>query len=327
MKHDVISIGDTTIDHFFFIHDASVACKLNKEDCYITLHFADKISVDKYGWTVAGNATNNAVASARLGLKTSFYTVIGDDMQGHSIYWHLKKEKVDTKLIQVEKKQATNISSVISFQGERSILVYHVPRNYTLPILPESRWVYLTSAGPMKSLPKLHKQTFAYLKKYPKTKLGFNPGTHQMKMGLKALLPFIRRSEVLSLNVEETERMLGLKSGTPHKKLLAAMYKMCPKIFVMTNGPEGSYSFDGITMRFLEIYDTPIVERTGCGDSYTSGFIAALANGFDVVEAMRWGTMNAAFVIRKIGPQDGLLHKNEMLKMLKKAKNLKPKVI
>ena len=63
MKYDIISIGDTTIDHFFFIHDASTHCGINKEDCYITLHFADKIAVDKYVRTIAGNATNNAVAS------------------------------------------------------------------------------------------------------------------------------------------------------------------------------------------------------------------------------------------------------------------------
>ena len=61
----------------FFIHDASTHCGINKEDCYITMHFADKIAVDKYVRTIAGNATNNAVASSRLGLKTAFYTVVG----------------------------------------------------------------------------------------------------------------------------------------------------------------------------------------------------------------------------------------------------------
>jgi len=325
--YDIISIGDTTIDHFFFIHDASTHCGINKEDCYITLHFADKIAVDKYVRTIAGNATNNAVASSRLGLKTAFYAVIGDDMQGHSIHWELKKENVSTKFLQIDKKNATNISSVISFKGERTILVYHAPRNYQLPKLPKSKWVYLTSAGPKESLPKLHRQVAQYLKNNPNTKLGFNPGTHQMHLGLKAITPFIKRSDVLSLNVEETERLLGCKSGTPHKKLLADMYKIGPKIFVMTNGPQGSYAFDGKTMRFLEIYDTPILERTGCGDSYTSGFIAALAYGHDVSEAMRWGTMNSAFVIQEVGPQKGLLYKAKMLSMLKKAKELQPKVI
>ena len=325
--YDIISIGDTTIDHFFFIHDAQVSCALNKEDCYITMHFADKIPVDNYVRTIAGNATNNAVASSRLGLKTAFYAVVGDDVQGHTIHWQLKKEGVNTRYLQVDKKHSTNISSVISFKGERTILVYHVPRNYILPKLPPTRWAYLTSAGPKESLPKLHRQVWQYLKNNPKIKLGFNPGTHQMNLGLKAITPFIKRSEVLSLNVEETERLLGRKTGTPHKKLLEDMHKIGPKIFVLTNGPEGSYSFDGKTMRFLEIYDTPVVERTGCGDSYTSAFMAALIYGYDTAEAMRWGTMNSAFVIQKIGPQEGLINKAKMLAMLKKAKGLRPKVI
>ena len=28
--YDILSVGDATIDHFFFIHDASVQCDINK---------------------------------------------------------------------------------------------------------------------------------------------------------------------------------------------------------------------------------------------------------------------------------------------------------
>ena len=72
-----------------------------------------------------------------------------------------------------------------------------------------------------------------------------------------------------------------------------------------------------LTVLLRADFDVPVVERTGCGDSYSTGFICALASGYDISTAMRWGTINAAFVLQKIGAQEGLLKKNELLRILK----------
>ena len=82
-----------------------------------------------------------------------------------------------------------------------------------------------------------------------------------------------------------------------------------------------------ITNKIPKIFDMPVIERTGCGDSYSTGFICALSCGRDIPEAMRWGAINAAFVSQKIGAQEGLLRKDELREILKDNPQFKTKRI
>ena len=320
-------VGDSTIDHFFFIHDASVTCDVNKEDCKLVINYADKLAVDKYLRFTAGNAMNQAISSSMLGLKTALYTVIGDDSAGDDILEQLKKYKIGTEYVQKDIENPTNVSGVVSFQGERTILVYHIERQYDLPMEMKTKWIYLTSVGPQSVVSEAHNQVLTYLEANPSVKLAFNPGTHQMHMGLEALKPLFARSEILFMNKEEYERVLGIPTGADVKHLMSEMRKHGVKICVLTDGPKGSYSYDGEKFLQLDIFDGPVVERTGCGDAYGAGFTAARVYELSIEESMRCGTLNSAYVIRIPGPQNGLLEKEEMISLLLDKKGFKPKEI
>ncbi len=325
--YDIISVGDSTIDHFFFIHDASVVCAINKEDCKLSINYADKLVVDKYMRFTAGNAMNQAISSSLLGLKTAFYTVIGKDSAGNDIKEQLKKYNISQDYIQVDKENSTNVSGVISFQGERTILVYHIARTYELPKSMKTKWMYLTSAGPQSSVPALHEQVIKYLRDNPSVQLAFNPGTHQMHLGLSALKPLFACTEILFMNKEEYERVLEIPPNHDIKWLMKEMSKLGVKICVLTDGAKGSYVYDGAKYFQLDIYDGPVVERTGCGDAFGAAFTAARVYGLSIEEAMRWGTFNSAYVIRIPGPQNGLLEHQEMVSLLKDNKDFRPKEI
>ena len=102
-----------------------------------------------------------------------------------------------------------------------------------------------------------------------------------------------------------------------HKKINA----LGPKISVITDGPNGSMAYDGKDFYELGLYETPIVDRTGVGDSFATAFICALFHDKSVEEAMKWGTINAGGVISKIGPQEGLMKKEEIEKILQANPN------
>ena len=67
---DIISIGDATIDTFLFVNDIEVKEIGGQQKAVI--NWGDKLPVQEFYRTVAGNAANNAVGSARLGLRTAF---------------------------------------------------------------------------------------------------------------------------------------------------------------------------------------------------------------------------------------------------------------
>lgn len=310
---DLISIGDSTLDVFLEIDEATVLCEVEKEKCRLCVNYADKIPVKKLTKiSGVGNAANLAVGSARLGLKTGIYTILGNDETGKEIYQRLTKEGIASDYIQFDKKKGSNFSTVLNFKGERTIFVFHEHRNYKLPKFAKTKWLYFSSLA--EGHENLHQPLIDLVVKN-KIKLGFNPGTFQLKEGLKILRPIMKVTTVFIVNKEEAQKLAGKIDDI--KKLILALKKEGPEIVVVTDGPDGSYVFDGKNFYFQYIFDVPVIERTGCGDSYSTGFICALVYGRDIPEAMRWGTVNAAFVLQKIGGQEGLLKKRKLLKVLK----------
>lgn len=309
-KFDIISIGDTTLDVFLELDEgnAKVVCQNKDEDCVIQLAWADKIPVKKVTKVYAvGNAANVAVGCARLGLKSGLYTILGEDSTGKQCFEQLKLEGVYKDYIIWDKKRGTNYSAVINYKGERTILVFHEPRDYDLPKLAKSEWIYLTATGNHDE--RLHEQVVEYVKKTG-AKLGFNPGDIQLREGLEVLKPVIENSTVVFVNKEEAERLVGKNEDI--KTLLKLLHHEGAKIVVITDGKNGSYSFDGSNFYFQEVLRVPLIEMTGTGDSYSTGFISALHLGHDIPEAMEWGTVNAAAKLQKIGGQEGLLHRRGM---------------
>ncbi len=307
-KFDVISIGDTMLDVFSELEDAKIQCDANEENCLLCIAWADKVAVKKLTKIPAvGNSANVAVGCSRLGLKSAFYTILGTDSSGKESLERLKAEGVRKDYIVFDKKRGTNYSTVINFKGERTILVYHEPRDYNLPKLAKASWVYLSSLG--ENHQKVHQQVVDYVVKTG-AKLGFNPGTHQFKDGLEGLKPLLKNTTAFFVNKEEAERLVGKNEDV--KVLLQLLHNEGVKIVVITDGKKGSYSFDGTNFYFQEVLSVPIIEMTGCGDSYSTGFMSALHLGLDISEAMKWGTVNAASVLQKIGAQEGLLYRKEL---------------
>jgi sugar/nucleoside kinase (ribokinase family) len=83
---------------------------------------------------------------------------------------------------------------------------------------------------------------------------------------------------------------------------------------VITDGREGSYSFDGTNFWKLSEFPGDRVEATGAGDSFATAVCAALFHGESIEEAMVWGSINSASVVHEIGPQAGLLTLDELKK-------------
>ena len=314
---DIISIGDATIDTFLIIHDIEIVnIKGNKR---AILSWGDKLPVDKFYRTVAGNAANNAVGSARLGLKTAFYTVFAHDTGGREILHKMEKEGVSTRYIIKNDKHPTNASTVLSFQGERTIFVYHEHRKYKLPKFVCSEWVYLTSMG--QGFEVIYKDLCKYLDRYH-VKLGFNPGTFQLRAGVKKNLEILKRTHLLSLNVEEAQGWVG-DCGRDPEVLCKKLMELGVKAVALTDGRKGAYSYSKEGFYYVPEYPGPRIEATGAGDSFTTAYIAALILGKTHKEALLWGPINAGSVVQQVGPQAGLLVRHELEADLKKLKSYK----
>jgi ribokinase len=318
---DFLAVGDIVTEPFIRLKDAEVHCTVNNEDCTLSMRFGDKIPYESAEVIPAvGNASNAAVAAARLGLRTALVTDIGDDAIGQGDVARLTEEGVGTDHVRVHEGMRSNYHYVLWYENDRTILVKHEEYPYRFPSdIPGPRWMYLSSLADH-SLP-YHEEIMAYLAAHPETKLAFQPGTFQMKLGIEKLKSFYERSDLFFCNKEEAERILTLPAGTSIKDLLAGLLALGPKIVVVTDGTEGAYTYDGRAMQKVPMYpdQEPPFERTGAGDAFASTVAIALALGKPLHEALAWGPINAMAVVQQVGAQKGLLSREALEKYLTDA--------
>jgi ribokinase len=317
-KPTLVSIGDVAVDAFIRIKEAHEVCSINSETCQLCLSFANKIPYEFDEVVPAvGNSANAAVASSKLGFSSSLIAHIGKDKNGKDCLSTFKKYGVNISHVYSHKNKRTNYHYVLWYGPERTILVKHEEFPYHLPNIKKPDWMYLSSMG--SNSVQYHKDIENYLLKNPSIKLAFQPGTFQMKMGVEALKNIYARTEIFICNVEEAELISG--SNTKDIRILSEkIYALGPKIVVITDGPKGSYSYDGKTLLFIDVYpQEPAYERTGAGDAYSATFMTAIAFGENIETAMKWASVNSMNVCKFVGAQKGLLTIPEIKVYLDKA--------
>ncbi len=326
---DFLGIGDITTDAFIKLDEADINCNADKEKCELCMKYGDKVPFEYVKVIKAvGNSANASVSAARLGLRSALIANIGNDQNGLDCIEELKNNKVDTRYIKKNIEKPTNYHFVLWYKDDRTILVNHIEYDYKLPKLYKApKWIYLSSLA--SNSYEYHLEILEYLKAHPETKLAFQPGTFQMKLGINKLKDIYKRSEVFVCNVEESQRILN-NNTKDIKKLLAEMHALGPKIVLITDGPKGAYMLDGEHYYYMPIYPDPKppVERTGCGDAFASTFVSALHMGKSPLEALVWAPVNPMSVVQYVGAQEGLLNLDQFDWWLHRApEDYKPREI
>lgn len=323
-KIDVICVGKTTVDQFLTLNQTTVKYHLDTKTGYLSFKHGEKIDVDGFEFCLGGNAANVAIGLSRLGIFAALSTEIGDDELSDKIYHDLALDNIDRSHVIRAKNTHSSFSVIIDYKGERTIFGLRMQRANDFhfdDIFP--RYVFLTSLE--KEWQKPYKKALAYVEKEG-GKLIFNPGTTQLREeGRDVVLKTLERSDILFVNKEEAEilalghekRKIDNERDYIHE-LLGRLQKMGAKTVVITNGSHGSHAIDEQgNLYFQGLFPTTVVERTGAGDAYTAGFLAATIYGKPVKEAMRWGAVDAASVVEKVGANAGLLKKDELEKRVK----------
>lgn len=321
-QYDFVAIGDITIDAFIELSkdDADVSVDMDTGRKTLHMPFGSKLPyADVTVVNAVGNSPNASVAAHRLGLRSALIANLGHDRNGKDCLDALRTEGVDTDFVKVHEGKKTNYHYVLRYGAERTILINHEVYPYTLPnFATPPRFFYFSSIG--ENGVAFHHDIAAHVKAHPETKLVFQPGTFQIRLGKETLKDLYAVTHIFFCNKEEAQEILGsTEESIP--KLLHAMKELGPKMPVITDGPKGAYALDGDTVWYMPMYPDPAepVDRTGAGDSFSSTFTAAIILGLDVPTALAWGPINSMSVVQHIGAQKGLLTRAQLEEHLANA--------
>ena len=317
----LIVFGSARMDAFMDLPDskADQLCSIDEKNCFIQLSYAAKISMDNVEFKVGGNGANVAVGTKRLGVDSSLVAELGEGPLADYVQNTLGKE-IDMNYVTQTSGINQGFGAVIVYQGERTILSYYSPKQPPFPDNIDSySWAYLTSVGD--KFDEFYEKVYEWLSKND-TKLVFNPGGRQINKGREWLGKYIARSELVISNREETEKIVGMTNTFGKEKdLIDAYSAMGPKVVILTDGMNGSFTKSDGNYYKCSIFPSDSIERTGAGDAFSSGVLASYINGKSLEEAMVVGTVNSASVVGFVGPEDGLLDQNSLTEWLERAKS------
>jgi sugar/nucleoside kinase (ribokinase family) len=267
-----------------------------------------------------GCAFNIAVGMARMGLQAGIIGTLGDDAEGRSYLQWLRENRVDSSAVTLQQGGTTPISNLYYDPAGTSVC-YYLPGASRQPgdagpqsdILARTDWLVLAVAPA-----ELTTRLLDMAEQARRTKDGAHRAVHiawSVKADVQAHPPdLIERllavSRLIFLNRDEL-RFIGEATG---RSTVEEILSLGPKMVVLTMGAQGSCV---ATRRgTLEVPAAPVrkvMDTTGSGDAYVSGFLAAFIRGATPGEAAMVGARNAAAVLEKVGSQPGLCTWEEQL--------------
>ncbi len=258
-------------------------------------------------FSTGGGATNASVTFARQGLHAMYMGKIGHDVAGKAILDDLHKEGVDTSLVGYSKDFGSGYSCVLlAPNGERTIMSYRgASSHYEIHQADfhdvDVDWIFITS---MEGNFEVLENVFEYAKHH-NIKIAMNPGKKELeaKDKLKKLIPQLT---ILSMNKEE---MSELYDGKTIEDLVKAANKDVHYVIV-TDGPNGAAAADRWHLVTAGMYeDVPVIDRTGAGDAFSSGFTAMIAADESLEHAVTFASANSTNVVTTIGAKAGILNR------------------
>jgi len=321
---DIITIGTAAKDVFLKLPGARIIRdKKELEHLHISiaeaicLPFGSKMEVEELISAIGGGAVNAAVTFSRQGFKTAAVFKIGGDFFGKEIISSLKKENI--KIFSSEdKKNPTDYSTVIIGQnGDRTILVHRgASGNLQKKDIPslKTKWLYIAPSN----IPFSVINSVVSEAKKKGVMVAMNPSRFYLKIGLETLKPLLNKINVIIVNREEASILTGV-SYNDEKAIFHKFDELINGVAVMTEGKNGGVVSDCCHIwRYGIFSNEKIIDATGAGDAFGSGFIAGLiksgeecqknaCHSLNIEYAIRLGLANAASVVEKIGAEAGIL--------------------
>ena len=253
--------------------------------------------------TPGGSAANTIVGLSRLGCSTSIIGKIAEDEDGDTIEYNLAINGVYTNnLIYSETGSTGKCMGFVDGEGERCLYIdpgvndeIKIDEINPLNIMRCKIMHYTSFVGDsfktqIELLERLSDQTL----------LSFDPGMLYVKKGFDELKPILDRTNILLINESEL-RLLCNNNEAPLKELAIGFLDLGIETIVIKQGSKGVFAMDNSTECHVDVFECDVVDTTGAGDSFNSGFLYSYLKGFDLEKSCKIGNWVASKAIEGFG--------------------------
>ena len=288
-KNDLLTVGELLID-------------------MISADYDENFESSIYHKFFGGSPSNIAMNTKKLGIHSLVASAVGKDGFGTFLINHLKNAGMDTSCVQ----QAEDSTSMVVVTKSKStpIPIFYRGADYHLSYTPKLEEALLNSkivhfsCWPISMQPV--RRTIERVIEEAEKKgivIAFDPNYHPMiwqkdEDGVEYVKSIISKVDIVKPSEDDAERLFG--KDTPENQI-EKFLKLGAKLVIMTLGKDGSIVSNGKEMVSFETLATEVVDTTGAGDAFWSGFYAAIVKGHTIRQALKIGFAVSAYKLKYTG--------------------------
>lgn len=286
-----------------------VAVDLNPVDYYCPLN--ESTTFKRY---LGGSPANIAVGLARLGKKCGFFARVSDDQLGTFVTDYFDNEGIDTSHIKrcqngekigltfTEIKSETE-SSIVMYRNEAADLkldVEDIDEDY----INRAKAILISGTALAESPSREAALKAVALAKKNGVPIIFDIDyrAYNWKNADEIAIYYssvAREADIILGSREEydlTEKFI--KVGMTDKETAAYWHSQNAKIVIIKHGKEGStaYTNDGESFS-IKPFPVKLLKSFGGGDGYASAFLYGIFEGWEIIDALEFGSASAAMLV------------------------------
>ena len=299
MAFDITVIGAAIIDILASPVNASVFS-------------AGSVPMETIKMSFGGDALNETVILSELGKKVQLISKVGDDEAGKRVLGFLQEKDISAESVHIEQGLSTGINIVlIDEKGERHFLtdpnssLRKLDLEDIQPFLKDTAEIVSFASmfvSPLMTIPKMQ-QLFSEIKEKGKIlAVDMTKAKNGEKIeDLAELLPYI---DYIFPNEAEIALLTGETDPYRNAEILL---EMGVKTAVIKCGEKGCVLGDE-----TGIYSVPAVpvqkcvDTTGAGDTFVSGFLWGLSEGWKSLECAKFACAAASCAVETVGATGGV---------------------
>ncbi len=259
--------------------------------------------------TFGGSPSNIALNLKQLGLNPLLSATIGNDAEARFLLSTLEKYKLSTDLIRTVDEPTSRVQ--LSDSKETPVPIFkrlsdfYIDYSERLNESIKTTKIFHFSYWPLTKEPS--KSTV--LKAIARAKaegviIAFDPNIHNdlktaETLSHDLLLGLLKNVDIIKPSLDDAARLFG--DGYSKDQYMDFFEAAGIPLILMTLGKDGVYVSEQGQRRHFMANTIDVLDATGAGDAFWSGFYAGLLNGLDLADSIACAQSISAIVLQSIG--------------------------
>lgn len=289
--------------------------------------------VDNFNKSIGGADSNVAIALARLGHKSGWFSKVGNDEFGRYIQNKVRGEGVDVSRLKFDKEANTGILFKERFNSSNPNVYYYRANSAAsrlsiedldIEYIKGTKIIHITGITP--ALSKSCRETVFKILEIAKENgitISFDPNIRLKLWTLEearpVLLEIAEMADIIFPGIEEGEMMLNIDN---EKDIAEKFLEMGCKTVVVKLGEKGCYIATKDNKEYVQGFSVNPEDTVGAGDGFAAGFLSGVLRELSIRECGIFGNAVGAMATLVKGDTEGYPYYDQLMEFMGEKKGI-----